>query len=279
MEATRLIVTADDFGADAAVNDAVEVAHREGVLTAASLMVAAPAAADAVARARALPGLGVGLHLVLVDGVPALPPARVPDLVGPDGRFRPNMVRAAFGFVRPRVRRQLAAEIEAQFAAFAATGLALDHVNAHKHFHLHPIVAGLILSIGPRYGMRAVRAPVEPVGVLERIEATPTTLSARLATAYACRLARRLRSAGQTVPDAVFGLRWTGHLTAARLSALVPHLPPGLVEIYSHPAMTDIFPGHAPGAAHTAELAALTDPRVIAAVRACGARLTTFAAA
>src|SRR6185312_16149728 len=74
----RLIVTADDFGASVAVNEAVEQAHRRGILTCASLMVAGEAAADAVVRARAMPKLGAGLHLVLVDGRPVLPPETVP---------------------------------------------------------------------------------------------------------------------------------------------------------------------------------------------------------
>ena len=274
-----LVVTSDDFGADVAVNKAVEAAHRNGILTAASLMVAAPAAADAVARARVMPGLGVGLHLVLTDGAPALSPAAIPDLVDADGRFQSNMALAGINFLRPRVRRQLEAEITAQFEAFAATGLPLDHVNAHKHFHLHPLVATLLLKIGPRFGMRAVRAPVEPAHVLARAETTPTPISARLATAYARQLAHRLRRAGMAAPDAVFGLRWTGHLTAERLLALIPHLPPGIVEIYAHPATRDDYPGHAPGASHRDELAALTNPRVIAAVHASGRRLASFATA
>ncbi|MDB5447314.1 MAG: hopanoid biosynthesis associated protein HpnK [Phenylobacterium sp.] len=91
----QLIVTADDFGAALAVNAAVERAHAEGVLTAASLMAGAPAAADAVARARRLPGLRVGLHVVLTDGRPVSDPAAIPDLVGADGRFRDDM--AAMG--------------------------------------------------------------------------------------------------------------------------------------------------------------------------------------
>lgn len=272
-----LIITADDFGADTAVNDAVEHAHRNGVLTAASLMIGAPAAADAVRRARMMPGLGVGLHLVLVDGVPVLPPGAVQDLLGPDGRFRTNMALAGVNFLRAPVRRQLAAEIEAQFQAFAATKLPLDHVNAHKHFHLHPVIASLVASIGPRFGMRAIRAPVEPASILRLIEPTRTPLSARIATAYARRLAMRIRRGGVRTPDAVFGLRWTGHLTAARLLGLLARLPPGLVEVYTHPATRDTFPGHAPEASHRAELAALTDPRVIAAVAASGRRLARFA--
>ncbi len=157
-----LIITADDFGAAREVNDAVEQAHRGGALTAASLMVSAPAASDAVARAKGMPSLCVGLHLVLVDGRPALPAAQIPDLVDSDGFFRTGMARAgAAMFFLPRARRQLAAEIEAQFQAFAATGLTLDHVNTHKHFHLHPTIASLMIGIGKRYGMKAARVPFE----------------------------------------------------------------------------------------------------------------------
>src|SRR5260370_28326383 len=90
----RLIITADDFGRDIAINEAVEAASRDGILTCASLMVAAPAAADAVARARLLPGLRVGLHLVLTDGSPVLPPDEVRGLVSADGRFDDSPVRA-----------------------------------------------------------------------------------------------------------------------------------------------------------------------------------------
>src|SRR6185312_4704089 len=126
--------------------------------TAASLMVSAPAAADAVKRAKEMPSLRVGLHIVLVDGRPALPAAHIPDLVDSDGFFRTNMALCgASMFFRPKVRRQLAAEIEAQFLIFAATGLALDHVNTHKHFQLHPTVASTMIRIGKRYGMTAAR--------------------------------------------------------------------------------------------------------------------------
>src|SRR3984957_6371068 len=166
----NLIITADDFGAAVEVNEAVERAHRDGILTAASLMVSGAAAADAVRRARAMPSLRVGLHLVLVEGKPVLPAVSVPDLVDAQGNFRTDMARAgAAMFFLPKVRRQLAAEIEAQFAAFAATGLALDHVNAHKHFHLHPTIAGLIVKIGKRHGVKGARVPLEPHAVLGRI--------------------------------------------------------------------------------------------------------------
>ncbi|WP_454885532.1 hopanoid biosynthesis-associated protein HpnK [Sphingomonas oryzagri] len=274
----RLIVTADDFGASIAVNEGIEIAHRTGILTAASLMVAGEAAEDALIRARHLPTLGVGLHLVLVEGRPALPPEQVPDLVDDTGHFRTNMALAgAAMFFRPKVRRQLAQEIEAQFAAFAATGLHLDHVNAHKHFHLHPTIAGLILKIGAKYGLAAARAPVEPLDLIGAIEPVKPTLAGRIAGPYAHSLAGRFRRAGLVVPDRVLGLAWSGHMTTGRLLALIERLPLGLTEIYTHPATEDAYPGSAPGYEYRAELAALVDPAVKAAVKEQGTRVGRFA--
>ena len=243
-----LVITADDFGASLAVNEAVEQAHRDGILTAASLMVTGEAVGDALERARRLPKLGAGLHLVLVDGRPALPPEQVPALVGADGLFRTDMVGTAFAIALSRsARRQLEAEIAAQFAAFAATGLPLDHVNAHKHFHLHPMIASAVLKVGRRHGVRSVRAPVEQGH--KGIEGW-----------WARRLRARLRKAGLTVPDQVIGLRWSGAFDTARMRAALEGLPPGLTEIYTHPATADAYPGSAPGYRYRDELAALIDP-------------------
>ena len=272
----NLIVTADDFGAAREVNEAVETCHRDGILTAASLMVAAPFATDAVARARALPSLRVGLHLVLVEGRPILPPAAVPDLVDKAGHFRTDMARAgAAMFFRPTVRRQLAEEIAAQFEAFRATGLALDHVNAHKHFHLHPTIAALMLAIGRDFGVRAMRVPLEPRAVLARIEPVPRAPAAALTAPFARALRRRARRAGIGVPDQVFGLSWSGRMTAPRLKGLAENLPPGLSEIYLHPAAA-AYPGSAPGYAYAGERAALLDPAVIAATKGRDIRLGGF---
>ena len=254
----QLIVTADDFGASVEVNEAVERAHRNGILTAASLMVTGDAVDDAVARARAMPALGVGLHVVLVEGRPILPSERVRALVDADGKFRTDMVRAGVTiFASPAARRQLAAEVDAQFAAFAATGLPLDHVNAHKHFHLHPTIAGTILKAGRRHGMRSVRAPVEPRGPLRAIDGTYA--GPRIETAWARLVRARMRRAGMVVPDQVFGLAWSGAMTADRVRGLVERLPDGLTEIYTHPA-TGSYPGAAPGYDYRGELAALIDP-------------------
>ena len=271
----NLIVTADDFGAAREVNDAVEAAHKNGILTAASLMVSGPAAADAVARARAYPSLRVGLHLVLVEGRPVLPAARVSRLVDGDGYFRTDMALAgAEMFFSPIARKQLAAEIEAQFAAFAATRLPLDHVNAHKHFHLHPSIASLVVKIGARFGLKSARVPFEPAAIVNRAE--PGSAGASITTPFAGLLRAKFRKAGLTVPDAVFGLAWTGAVTRARLSALLDHLPDGLSEIYLHPATRGGFSGSADGYRYSEELSALMASEVIEKTKNSAIRLGGF---
>jgi hopanoid biosynthesis associated protein HpnK len=271
-----LIVTADDFGAAREVNDAVEIAYRDGILTAASLMVSAPAAGDAVARAKRLSSLRVGLHLVLVDGRPALPAAAIPDLVDSDGFFRNDMARAgAAMFFLPHVRRQVAAEITAQFQAFAATGLPLDHVNAHKHFHLHPTIAALIVSVGRDFGLNAARVPLEPVNLLGRIERDTKRAGAAALTPFAMLLRARFRAAGLLVPDQVFGLHWSGAMTGERLRGIIAHLPDGLSEIYLHPA-TGAYPGSAKGYRYRDELDALLDEQVIEKIKSSGIRCGGF---
>ncbi|SAK56037.1 YdjC-like family protein [Caballeronia glebae] len=261
-----LIVTADDFGLHERVNEAVACAHREGVLTCASLMVGANAAHDAVKIARNLPALRVGLHLVLTDGVASLPHWSIPDLVDARGNFEGSMFENGVRFYfLPSVRRQLAMEIRAQFEAFAATGLALDHVNVHKHFHLHPTVLALILEIGAQFDMRAMRLPREVRGSLFLMP-------------WIALMKRRLDNAGILHNDRVAGIAQTGHMDEAAWLALLAAAPDGVLEIYSHPAtagppLTNAMRDYR----HEDELAALCSPRVARAIEATGAMHGGFA--
>jgi hopanoid biosynthesis associated protein HpnK len=259
--------SADDFGLTESVNAGIEKAHRDGVLQVASLMVAAPAAADAVRRARANPTLRVGLHLVVIEGPAALPHAVIPDLVDDAGQFPSNQLRLGLNyFFRPRVRRQLLAEIQAQFAAFAATGLTLDHANAHKHMHLHPTVGAMMLRAGAAHGLPRIRVPAEPPRVMARC-GTQATPGDKLLYHWTRLLRRQARLAGVATNDHCFGLAWSGHMTAERIHRLLPNLPDGDSEIYFHPAThrDAVLDRLMPGYEHEAELAALLDPSPIPA--------------
>lgn len=267
----RLIVTADDFGLAPAVNEAVERAHAHGILSTASLMVAAPGTADAVERARRLPALHVGLHVVLVNGRPALPPERVPDLVDLHGSFSGNLFSAGVRyFFKPGIRAQLASEIAEQFRLFAQTGLRLDHVNAQNHMHVHPTIFSLILQTGRDYGLRAIRIPREPF--LPAWRASRSRLGSRLAQSvllapWLALMRSRARSAGIAANDYVLGMIDSGQVDARRMNGYIANLPAGATEIYTHPA-TEAF--------GSAELAALIDPSVIARLRASDITPVTF---
>lgn len=272
----RVIVTADDFGLSPEVNEAVGLAHEDGVLTCASLMVGAPAAGEAAALARSRPGLKVGLHLTLVDGRPVLPARAVPDLVDGSGRFRPGLVGpGARIFLSPRARRQAVAECRAQVEAFAKTGLELDHLNGHNHFHIHPTILEAVLQIAARTRIPAVRVPHQPL----LISMPPTAaLMAAVMAPWVARTRSRLRRAGIAVNDCLFGLFETGAMVESAWLRLIPLLPDGLTEIYCHPATATVglLKESMPEYRHASELAALRSPRVRAALERAGARLTSF---
>jgi hopanoid biosynthesis associated protein HpnK len=264
----HVLISADDFGLSEAVNEGIEQAHRDGILQAASLMVAGAAADDAVRRARTMPGLRVGLHLVVIEGPAVLPLADIPDLVDARGQFPSDQLALGVRYYfRPDVRRQLAAEIRAQFVAFAATGLSLDHANAHKHMHLHPTVGGMLIGIGQEFGLRRVRIPAEPPAVMAACS-EPVGLSARALYCWTGLLRRQAKKAGMETNDHVFGLAWSGRMTAGRVLRLVPHLPEGTSEIYFHPAARrdPVLDALMPDYRHEAELDALLDPAVRAAL-------------
>lgn len=276
----QLIVTADDFGLSTAVNEAIERGHLDGILSTASLMVAAPATQDAVERARRIPALRVGLHVVLVNGRPKLPPEQVPLLVDERGLFETDLLRAGVRyFFTPGIRKQLEAEIRAQFAAFAATGLPLDHVNAQNHLHVHPTVLSLILKAGRDYGVRAIRIPREPF--LPSWRAMGTHGAARFANwafllPWLSLMRLRLKLAGVATNDYVFGMIDTGHMTPERVRKYLDNLPNGVTELYVHPA-THTWPEAFPSDYDFAgEFAALIDPQVIERARSADVRRTTF---
>lgn len=265
-----LIVTADDFGLHEAVNQAVEQASRGGILTAASLMVAAPAAADAVRRAHELPQLRVGLHVVLADGQALLAPDLIPDLADRAGWMNNRMfVNGVRLFASGRIRRQLEAEIHAQFSAFARTGLALDHVNVHKHFHLHPTLLEMLLRVGREFGLRAVRVPHEPIWFAAQGGSFAGAGAALLAP-WVALMKRRLRRGGILHNDRIFGIAASGAMDEAKLLSVLARLPAGVTEIYLHPAVASACAISESMARyrHADELAALISPRVRAAVAA-----------
>src|SRR5580692_7286792 len=271
----HLIVTADDFGLHQSVNEAVEQASRGGILTAASLMVAGPAAADAVRRARRLPNLRVGLHIVLADGWASLPHRQIPSIADAEGRIGEDMFfRGVRYFASAAARKQLEAEIRAQFLAFARTGLPLDHVNAHKHFHLHPTILGILIRVAREFGARAMRVPDEPFWFAARGGQWTAAIGNVLLRPWLLLMKHRLRGAGIFHNDRVFGIAKSGSMDEEQLLAILARLPRGVTEIYLHPAIVSgsAVAASMPAYRHAEEFAALQSPRVREAIAALNVR-------
>lgn len=266
----RLVVNADDFGRSTSINHAVIRAHREGILTSASLMVNEPACAEAVALARENPRLGVGLHLTLICGHSALPPSEIPGLANARGEFTNNPAGAGFRYFFQRsLREQLRAELHAQFARFRATGLPLDHVNGHLHMHLHPTVFRMLMEADRELGIKRMRLTYDPFRLNLRLASghfAYRTLHAVLFGPLAARARPVLARRGIRHTGAVFGLLQNASVDEAYVTALLPCLPAGDSELYSHPSL-DEFKN---------EFDALINPRVLELVKTHGIKLIRY---
>jgi hopanoid biosynthesis associated protein HpnK len=280
--ARTVIFTADDFGLSAALNGAVALAHRWGLLRCASLMAAAPETAAAFRLARELPGLCLGVHLTLIQGRAALPPAKIPHLVDTQGRFHNHPVTAGWRYfwqprLLPEIKRELAAQIETVLEA----GLTPWHLNGHVNLHLHPRIFPLVLELAREYGIPAARLPREDWRTtLALAPDHPLPKVAQgLIFAWLCRRARRqLRDAGLICNDQLFGLLNDGRMTEEYLLGLVKRLQPGVTEIYCHPGMyADAeLKRWAPEYQRQRELAALLSPRLRDLLTEAGVEVSDF---
>ena len=278
----RVIFTGDDFGLAVPVNEAIVEAHRKGAVTAASLMVGAEHCRDAVERARQTPSLRVGLHLTLVEGKSVLDPGKIPDLVDGSGSFSTHLARSGFRFFfYTGIRKQLEAEIRAQFEAFCKTGFALDHANAHNHMHLHPTILRLLLRVGKDYGLKAVRLPNEPPLLSWR--ASRKFLGPRLASwmflsPWIALMKHMLRLADMRYNDFLFGMTDGGSMTTELTIRLIRNLPGGTTEFCFHPSTgrCSEIDRTMPFYRHEDEFRALTSDSLLNAIRSAGAQKIAF---
>jgi chitin disaccharide deacetylase len=277
-----VIFTADDFGLSAALNGAVALAHRQGLLRGASLMAAGPQTAAAFRLARELPGLCLGVHLTLIQGRSVLPQREIPHLVDNEGHFLNHPVTTGWRYfwearLLPEIKRELRAQIEMVLKA----DLAIWFLNGHVNLHLHPKIFPIVLDLAREYGIPALRLAREdwrttlalaPDGPLPKV-------AQGLIFGLLCRRARQqIRDAGLICNDQLFGLLNDGRMTEAYLLSLVPRLQPGVTEIYCHPGMyVDAELAHwGPAYQRQPELAALLSPRLREALATAGIELSDF---
>lgn len=280
----RLVINADDLGWSRGVSDGILLAHREGVVTSATLMVNRPASQYAVEQARNAPRLSVGTHVNLCEGAPVLPPERIPSLVTPEGTFHPRheLTRRLWRFqVSPS---EIETEIRAQIQWMKAHGLTPTHADSHHNFHLHPRVAGAfrraLLGEGIRRARGALQRHWPRDGYIGGPHAGPGYR--RLLVGAYMRLLQLWAFRDLSCPDCrlVVHPRYRNHpeLLAEGWKAALESIPPGAYELECHPGSFD--PGFSEKdnlrERRGLELRILTDPQFRALIERNGIQLVSY---
>ena len=266
----RLIVNADDFGKSSSANSAIQRAHREGILTSASLMVNADRADQAAQIARENPLLGVGIHLTLVCGTSTLKPSEIIGVVNQKFEFDQSPVRAGIRYYFSKsLHHYIRQEINAQIRLFKTYDLPIDHLNGHLNFHLHPTVFEFIKRDVYELGVRSVRLTREPL--LLNLGIAGGNYFYRLShwmifSLLAARSRKSLDRNRLIYADNTFGLLQSGRLNERYLLKLLARLKPGTHELYAHPDEHE----------HRHELEALTSPKVKNLIRERGIILCRY---
>jgi hopanoid biosynthesis associated protein HpnK len=242
----RLIVNADDFGFTQGVNRAIVEAHRHGIVTSATIMANGRAFQDAISQAQAIPTLGVGCHVVLIDGQPLSDSKQIPSLTSSDGQFGNSLKSfAARALTRRLDAYQIEAEAGAQIRKLQSAGIRVSHVDTHKHTHLFPSVLRPVLRAAQACGVRAIRNPFGPRKPLRSVDlAKRPSLWTRYAEVRMFRsLANKFREAakkeGFVTTDGTFGIVVTGSLDEQLFRAIATIIPEGTWEFVCHPGYND----------------------------------------
>lgn len=290
----QLIINADDLGICEATNTAIAQAHREGVLTSASLMANGAALEHAVEEVvRPNPELGVGLHLCLTSGNCVCPPEEIPLLVNGAGRFCHGFAALTKLVWRKRDEAvaQIRRELSAQFERLDSAGVDIDHVDGHRHFHMIPAIFAVVAELTRNRPGVAVRVSDEPLPKLSqwRVPAAAAAFARNLPKrVILSHFAGRNRAAAQTVPTTrwTYGIMGSGCMYGGVLRDMIPTLRPGVTEILTHPgleeptvpaAVDEGDAGFLKSADRVRELEALIDGDLRTAIEEAGAELIRFA--
>ena len=239
---TYLIVNADDFGLTPGVSRSVVELREAGALTSATLMATADDFTSAAASASKHPTLGVGCHIVLVDGRPALPAGEIPGLAAAPGEFRPSLGVFARDLIGGKIpEAQIEAEATAQIRRLQCAGIHVTHIDTHKHTHMFVRVLRPLLRAAEACGVRAIRNPFEPGWAAA---ATPNAPEGRRWQVRLLRMRRRaffrlVAEAGLATTDGSIGVLATGILNTRTLRRLLALMPQGTWELVCHPGYVD----------------------------------------
>ena len=241
----RLIINADDFGFTSGVNRAILEAHTHGIVTSSTLMANGPAFGEAVQMANSALRLSVGCHVVLIDGEPVLDAAKISSITV-SRRFRDGLkafaVRAATGRFNDG---EVEAEATAQIRKIQSAGIAVSHIDTHKHTHLFPKILRPLLRAARACGVRALRNPFGPRfplwsgQLLARPNLWTRYAEVRILSRFAGQFHRTVERDGFVTPNGTLGIEVTGTLDETLFQVIARSIPEGTWEFVCHPGYND----------------------------------------
>ena len=227
------------------MNRAIAESHTRGVVTSATLMASGRAFAQAVQLAKDMPRLSVGCHVVLIDGEPALGADKIPSITH-DSRFRDGLNSFAARAIAGRIEaEEIFAEATAQIRKIQSAGIAVSHIDTHKHTHIFPAILRPLFEAARECGVRAIRNPFGPRFPLRssRLWARPNLWTRYAEVRVLGRFAGKFRDAadreGFATPDGTLGIEVTGTLDESLFQALARSMLPGTWEFVCHPGYND----------------------------------------
>ncbi len=275
----RLIVNADDFGLHPSVNQAIILAHREGIVTSTTVLAGGTAFFDSLAELKRCPELGIGIHLCLVDQKPVLPPEKIPSLLDADGGFCASYSQFIKRYALGKVKlNEVKAEFTAQIEILLDAGIHPTHQDSHQHLHLLPGISRVVMELGRKYGIRGIRIPMERVFYSSDPTSPLRLIQSRFVSRLASRCRREYEKAGFKSPDYFAGFTRGGRFLLENWRSVIPSLPTGVTEVMVHPGtdsgVLDEFTGW--GYHWNEELEALTHPEVRLMLIENGVELTHY---
>ena len=276
----QLIVNADDFGRHELINRAVERAFNRGCLRSATLMAGGIAFDDAVKVAKKISGLGVGIHFTLACGNPVLPPKEIPTLVTAEGIFHADYVAFLKLYLRGRISlAEVRAELAAQLEKIQRAGVKLTHVDSHQHLHHVPGIVKIVLELASAAGLHAMRVADAKLfdGELKTFGQFVRRFGLNSLAKFAAFHAHRKNFA---TPEHFAGIVAGEAVGENFMLKLIENLRDGTTEVMLHPGTDNKILQDFCQWDHDfeAELAAVTSPKVLAALEAENISAVNFAA-
>jgi|LQYC01.1.fsa_nt_gi Uncharacterized protein conserved in bacteria len=264
MVVRNLIVNADDFNSDEERNRGILEAGEKGIVTSVSVIANLPFNAETVSKLKAVFGSRIGVHLNLTKGAPVN--KRATNLVDENNQFfkKKNAWRRAL--LHQYDLKEVEEEFAAQISRLRELGITPDHLDGNNHLHIFPHIAEVVARLARDFNFKKIRMPLEKFQT-PRHYFQPKAFKKYFFGLLAKRAYLVFKSFGLLFPEHFAGIQFPRVSDIESLRKFFRKLPPGTTELMCHPGYRNVSMPLSSQSQHEEELAALTNPEVLAALK------------